>query len=383
VGRLEPHNAPIILVAYDPDWPGLFGREAERLRSVLGDVALRIEHVGSTSVPGLMAKPIIDILLVVPDSADEPCYVPQVQGAGYVLRIREPEWFEHRLFKGPDTAINLHVFGVGAAEVERMLCFRDRLRHDDAVRNRYERVKRELAIRTWRHVRVADEVSDSITRRPGEYGARLIPTVERCPAWAAEAHPEGARDTRPRWSAPRMGRPSNRRIGGGSPSGSTDQPGSPAVPARQRRDSEEWRTGSCGLPLLHRHRDQLPAARRCPRCRRPSTAAPAGHCCAPVPAPAWTAARCTATSPTPPESPGSAGPSARTPCAARSARSGSTGHPAARHPAAATPRPPRNHSGQPRHQPRRTRATRLPSGRRLPRRLGQLISRGSGGNCPA
>jgi GrpB-like predicted nucleotidyltransferase (UPF0157 family) len=152
VVRLEPHNAPITLVAYDRDWPGLFSREADRLRLVLGDEARRIEHVGSTSVPGLMAKPVIDILLVVPDSADEPCYVPRLQGAGYVLRIREPEWFEHRLFKGPDTAINLHVFSSGAAEEERMLRFRDRLRHDDAARNRYERVKRELAVRTWRHV---------------------------------------------------------------------------------------------------------------------------------------------------------------------------------------------------------------------------------------
>jgi GrpB-like predicted nucleotidyltransferase (UPF0157 family) len=152
VGSLDPHNASITLVAYDPDWPRLFSREADRLRSILGDAALGIAHVGSTSVPGLMAKPIIDILLTVPDSADEPCYVPHLQDAGYLLRIREPDWFEHRLFKGPDTAINLHVFSSGAAEVERMLRFRDRLRHDDAARDRYQRVKRELAVRTWRHM---------------------------------------------------------------------------------------------------------------------------------------------------------------------------------------------------------------------------------------
>jgi hypothetical protein len=90
---------------------------------VLGNEALRIEHVGSTSVPGLMAKPIVDILLIVLNSADEPCYVPQLQAAGYVMRIREPEWFEHRLFRAPDTTINLHVFSSGAAEVERTLRF--------------------------------------------------------------------------------------------------------------------------------------------------------------------------------------------------------------------------------------------------------------------
>jgi len=152
VGALEPHDAPITLAEYDPDWPRSFGREADRLRSVLGEVALRIEHVGSTSVPGLVAKPVLDILLVVPDSADEPGYVPQLEGAGYVLRIREPDWFEHRLFRGPDTPVNLHVFSPGAAEVERMLRFRDRLRGDDGARDRYASAKRELAQRTWRHV---------------------------------------------------------------------------------------------------------------------------------------------------------------------------------------------------------------------------------------
>ena len=147
VGTPEPHNAPITLVAYDPDWPRSFGREADRLRSVLGDVALRIEHVGSTSVPGLMAKAIVDVLLVVLDSADEPGYVPRLQAAGYVLRIREPDWFEHRLFRGPDTDVDMHVFSTGAADVERMLRFRDRLRADDAAQERHVRTKRELVLR--------------------------------------------------------------------------------------------------------------------------------------------------------------------------------------------------------------------------------------------
>ncbi|SET22591.1 GrpB family protein [Geodermatophilus poikilotrophus] len=152
VGRLDLHEAPITLAPYDTGWPRLFSREADRLRTALGPVALRIEHVGSTSVPGLVAKPVIDVLLVVPDPADEPGYVPQLEAAGYVLRIREPGWFEHRLLKGPDTDVNLHVFGPGAAEVERVLRFRDRLRGDDAARDRYARTKRELARRTWRHV---------------------------------------------------------------------------------------------------------------------------------------------------------------------------------------------------------------------------------------
>jgi GrpB-like predicted nucleotidyltransferase (UPF0157 family) len=152
VDELELHNAPVTLTDYDPSWPALFAREAARIRALLGDTALLMEHVGSTSVPGLAAKPIIDILLAVPDSADEPSYVPAMQAAGYVLRIREPAWFEHRLFKGPDTDINLHVFSAGSAEIDRMLLFRDRLRDSDTNRAYYAQVKRELAQRTWRHV---------------------------------------------------------------------------------------------------------------------------------------------------------------------------------------------------------------------------------------
>jgi GrpB-like predicted nucleotidyltransferase (UPF0157 family) len=152
VGELEPHNAPISLAEYHPGWPGLFTLEARRIQAALGETALRVEHVGSTSVPGLAAKPVIDILLVVPDSADEASYLPALEGAGYRLRIREPGWFEHRLFKGPDTDINLHVFSTGVDEVDRMLRFRDWLRVTGSDRDLYLRAKRELAQREWRHV---------------------------------------------------------------------------------------------------------------------------------------------------------------------------------------------------------------------------------------
>lgn len=168
VGQLKPHNAPINLVEYDPRWPELFAREADRVRSALGNKALRVEHVGSTSVPGLCAKPIIDMLLVVANSADEQSYVPALEAAGYTLRVREPEWFEHRLFKGPDIDINLHVFSAGASEIERMLRFRDWLRVNDSDREKYAEVKRSLALRTWRHVqhyadaktRIVQEIMD-------------------------------------------------------------------------------------------------------------------------------------------------------------------------------------------------------------------------------
>jgi GrpB-like predicted nucleotidyltransferase (UPF0157 family) len=152
IGELKRHDAPITLVEYDPEWPRLFEREERRLREALGDLALRIEHTGSTSVPGLAAKPIIDIVLVVPDSADESAYVPQLEAAGYVLRIREPDWYEHRLFKGPDTNVNVHTFSPGCPEIERMVGFRDWLSTHDDDRNLYERAKRELASRDWQYV---------------------------------------------------------------------------------------------------------------------------------------------------------------------------------------------------------------------------------------
>jgi GrpB-like predicted nucleotidyltransferase (UPF0157 family) len=152
VGEVKRHDATITLVEYDPRWPELFEREATRIRALLSDRALRLEHVGSTSVPGLCAKPIIDILLVVADSSDETSYVPPLEAAGYTLRIREPDWFEHRMLKGPDTDINLHVFSEGASEIDRMLSFRDRLRSDEGSRERYAQAKRALARQVWQHV---------------------------------------------------------------------------------------------------------------------------------------------------------------------------------------------------------------------------------------
>jgi GrpB-like predicted nucleotidyltransferase (UPF0157 family) len=151
VGSVEPLNGPIYLAEYDSAWPALFEREAERVRAALGERVLMLDHVGSTSVPGLAAKPRIDMLLAVADSADEPTYVPALEAAGYVLRIREPDWYQHRVFKGPDTDVNLHVFSGGCPEIDRMLLFRDWLRTNGADRALYERTKRELAQRVWKY----------------------------------------------------------------------------------------------------------------------------------------------------------------------------------------------------------------------------------------
>ena len=127
IGGARWHGGPVRLVEYDDDWPRLFEREAARIREALGKAAISIEHVGSTSVPTLSAKPIIDIVLEVPDSSDEASYVPPLESRGYELRIREPEWWQHRMFKGPDTDVNLHVFSADCPEVVSMLLFRDHL----------------------------------------------------------------------------------------------------------------------------------------------------------------------------------------------------------------------------------------------------------------
>jgi GrpB-like predicted nucleotidyltransferase (UPF0157 family) len=152
VGEPPVHDAPIELAEYDPGWPELFRREEGRIRAALGQRVVPLEHVGSTAVPGLAAKPIIDMCLVVTDSSEEEAYVPALEAAGYVLRIREPEWYEHRCFKGPDTNVNLHVFSEGCPEIERMLLFRDHLRTNLADRELYEGTKRELANREWKYV---------------------------------------------------------------------------------------------------------------------------------------------------------------------------------------------------------------------------------------
>jgi GrpB-like predicted nucleotidyltransferase (UPF0157 family) len=136
---------------------------------------VQLEHVGSTSVPGLAAKPIIDVMLIVRDSSDEPAYVPELEAAGYVLVIREPDWYQHRCFKGPDTNVNLHVYSPGCPEIERYLLFRDRLRAHSGDRAHYQQVKRDLAGRDWTYVQeyadAKSEVVESIITRAREGAA--------------------------------------------------------------------------------------------------------------------------------------------------------------------------------------------------------------------
>ena len=152
VGERRIHGGPVHLAEYDPTWPESFARHEERIAAALGERALQIEHVGSTSVPGLAAKPIIDILLVVADSGNEATYLAAMDASGYELRIREPDWNEHRMFVDPERTAQVHVLSTGNGEIERYLIFRDRLRTNPADRELYERTKREMAQREWTYV---------------------------------------------------------------------------------------------------------------------------------------------------------------------------------------------------------------------------------------
>ncbi|RMI40850.1 hypothetical protein EBN88_11990 [Streptomyces triticirhizae] len=168
VGVPRQLNGRVRLVAYDPRWPEVFAAEAARLRAALGSLRHRLEHTGSTSVPGLVAKPVVDMLLVVPDSGDEEAYVPALEPLGYRVAIREPEWHEHRVLCRDRPAddvdrVNLHVLSEGSFEVERVLAFRDRLRGHAEERELYAETKRGLAERSWKYTQnYADAKSEVV-----------------------------------------------------------------------------------------------------------------------------------------------------------------------------------------------------------------------------
>jgi len=147
IGEIE--QQAIVIEDYDSAWPHRFHLEAAKIRTTLGPAALSVEHVGSTSVPGLAAKPIVDILLVVEDSGNEDTYVPALEEAGYVLRVREPDFEEHRMFRTPEKDVHVHVLSPGSREVERLLLLRDHLRDNEEDRELYAGTKRELASRDW------------------------------------------------------------------------------------------------------------------------------------------------------------------------------------------------------------------------------------------
>jgi GrpB-like predicted nucleotidyltransferase (UPF0157 family) len=137
--------ASVEVVDPDPNWPDWFDRLADRIRQALGWRAIAVDHVGSTSVPDLPAKPIIDIDLTVADPDDEDAYVPALEAVGFELRVREPWWFGHRVLRATDPNCHLHVFGLDSPEPIKHRIFRDWLRGNPADADLYASVKREAS----------------------------------------------------------------------------------------------------------------------------------------------------------------------------------------------------------------------------------------------
>ena len=157
------HQGPVQLAQPDPAWAQQYVEVEARIRDALGPAAVVVEHVGSTSVPGLAAKPFLDVLLLVRDPSDEEAYVPLLEGAGFLLHVREPEWHQHRFFRSTDPEVQIHVFAVGSEEAERMLLFRDRVRSHPEELALYLETKRRLAARSWDQVQdYADAKSEVV-----------------------------------------------------------------------------------------------------------------------------------------------------------------------------------------------------------------------------
>lgn len=144
-----PEHVAIEIHDHDPAWAERFRREAARIHEALEGRERLVEHMGSTAVPGLAAKPIVDILLVLDDPSDEATYLPALEAAGYELRVREPDWWQHRMLRTPARDVHVHVFPPDSPEIERCLLFRDRLRAVPEERELYAATKRRLAEEDW------------------------------------------------------------------------------------------------------------------------------------------------------------------------------------------------------------------------------------------
>ena len=139
IGGTEKRHLEV--VGYDDRWPEIFAEHQARLSAALRGVPVEIEHIGSTSVPGLPAKPIIDIVVAVDDITAEEDYLDAIVAAGYLLRVREPG---HRMARTPALDVHVHIYQKGDAAVTRYLLFRDRLRADGDDRALYARTKQAL-----------------------------------------------------------------------------------------------------------------------------------------------------------------------------------------------------------------------------------------------
>jgi GrpB-like predicted nucleotidyltransferase (UPF0157 family) len=169
-----PETDLIRIADYDEAWPDRFEAEKSKIATALGSIALQIEHVGSTSVRSLAAKPIVDIHVAVDDADDDAALRAALEEAGYVLRVVERQ---HRMFRTPERDVHIHVWSAGHSELRDCVLLRDWLRTNEDDRRRYEDVKRELAERKWNDMQEYADAKTSVIKE-------ILGRAER---WAASS----------------------------------------------------------------------------------------------------------------------------------------------------------------------------------------------------
>lgn len=173
----------VIIAPYDPEWPELFRRLGARLRGALGDVALRIDHIGSTSIPGLAAKPIIDVQISVASFDPLDAYRIPLESVGFVWRADNPELTKRYFRESPgDRRTHIHVRRAGSFSEQFPLLFRDYMRTHPEDAERYAALKHMLAEQyaedrhgyveakgpfVWQTIRKADEWAQNTGWLPG------------------------------------------------------------------------------------------------------------------------------------------------------------------------------------------------------------------------
>ncbi len=164
IGGAKKLNGKILLADYDENWKSRYEEEEKKIQAALGEKIVTLEHVGSTSVPGLMAKPIIDIVLEVENSANEESYIPNLEKKGYRLKIREGDWFEHRLLKDSKGSVNLHVFSKGCSETKKMISFKNHLIENKEDFELYQNTKKDLASKDWEYTQDYADAKSSVVK---------------------------------------------------------------------------------------------------------------------------------------------------------------------------------------------------------------------------
>lgn len=159
---------PYRVEEYNPHWKELFSEHATKLRELLGDEIISIEHVGSTSIPGMIAKPNIDIMVIVPDITKIARYREKMEEAGFIAHGDyshiDEEYFTEDLPSG-ERVTSVHVFQIGNPEIKRHIDFRDYLTANQEARDRYIQTKKDLYAENRDHYRAYDDGKRNIIAR--------------------------------------------------------------------------------------------------------------------------------------------------------------------------------------------------------------------------